>query len=93
MIEKAEKMRMSDQDMDLVITELSRAPGVAVYGNHADGQRTSRRPLWYVPYGMDDMDQWVASERKVTKAVACWWDRMVLHEQKMEQVSSEVRKA
>ena len=83
-------MRMSGHDMGLVIAELSRAPGVAAYGNHADGQRRSRRPLWYVPYGMDDMDQWVASVRKMTKAVACWWDRMVLHEQWMEQVSSEV---
>ena len=95
MIETAEKVKMADHDMGLVIAELSRAPRVAVYGTHADGQRTSRRPLWYAPYGMDDMDQWVASERKMTKAVVCWWDRMVLHEQmkqKMEQMSSGARK-
>ena len=44
MIEKAEKMKMSDQDMDQKTTELSRAPGVAVNETRAGVQTTSKDP-------------------------------------------------
>ena len=53
MIEMAEQMRMTDQDMDQKTTELSRAPANAENGNHAEEQMTSIGPLGYAPYEVD----------------------------------------
>ncbi|MFS7946070.1 hypothetical protein Hanom_Chr06g00531701 [Helianthus anomalus] len=57
MTEMAEQMRMTNHDMNKEASELSRAPADAENGNHAGEQMTSKGPLGYAPY---EVDQWVA---------------------------------